>query len=242
MKLYVHHEAPPEFTKVLRFDDPSSTVRQLLQAFVTAYNQKHGATSCLLHADQAQVLVLDCQQRVQPLDAKLSKAFEECGDVYVVHAQIHNTQAGGVSAAECAVTTHPPTSGSKPGDRPAEGGTPVTGDVDAAAPPIIDRAPAGPAVPAAAAPAAAQGVEARLPQEHMHILLKPLLKRAREAVANRSYKVANDIFQQVLEGGAKARVINCTCTPLGFCFARQTGWLSRGPLCPLLCAVSKHHD
>lgn len=187
MKIYVHHEGEPEFTKVFRIDNPkATTVEGVLGLFLSAYQQKHGIDL----PQRGSLRVRDENQKQLQLDAKVAKVLQDHADVFVEVDMAASTAAAAPTSlpAATATTTAPQT----PPQQPAQ---PSQAPPLTLAPNVVSSSSNNkiknndPAVcdepdPQATAQAAS--------------VLRMCMERAEAAAKNKNYRLAGDIYNQVL--------------------------------------------
>lgn len=208
MKLYVHHEAEPQFTKILRLDDASATVQHVAEAFVEAFNAKHGGSGALRAGC---VRVLDDKQRALPLTAKLTKVLSDQADVFVERdpgactdaaAQQGSSGTGGDLGAAAGAAPAPATTAAAPSPTPAPAAGSAPGSKQAGKPGSQEAkaghgAAGGKGIKLEAGEGEAEGELDEASARQLQAVLGTLLQRAETARKAQNYRVAGEIYDQV---------------------------------------------
>ncbi len=195
MKVYVHHEAPPAFTKIVRVDVVRhAQLRDVLDEFVRAFNSKHPTAPPLI---TEQLLLHDADHKPLQLSAAPGKVLCEHCDVFVVPKAPEAASAGSPG-------------GSTPVPQPSTSGTSAAAErtsADAGTAPAAEAAHKLPATGAAASiNSGSAESEADRERERVAALLQQYVSKAQQAAGASNFRLAGEIYAQVraLEGCRKA--------------------------------------
>ena len=197
MKLYIHYEADPAFTKVLRYPGgPGAlTVADAVEAFVEAYNIKHPSSQ--LRSSQLKLL----DEKARPLaPTRPLVKLSDGADIFVEHSGASGPpDASGAAARpvmQAAVsqqqpqedTAVAPQSAARAQTRPAQQESPPQPQQAKHAVPKQEQQKKP---PRGAQSAAASNLQ------QMAAFIKPHLDRASTATKSQNYRLAGELYDQV---------------------------------------------
>jgi hypothetical protein len=191
-KAYLHHEADPEYTKVIKYAE-SAAVQDLVTEFLAALSDRFSVTC---HQDLKSLIVKNESGKQLALSSRAVKALSDGADVYIEGLQLKAQQDTLV-----AETTLEPLQASASAMCLGDEATSQTGSSQPLGTASSKQAPAS-TQQQGHTQSQAPGSIAEQQQECQAILttppaLQPLLERAAAQRTAKNYRLAGDIYQRV---------------------------------------------